>query len=154
MESKRKLIHLRQKAYFEQKLKERLSFLSGRGVEARQIVKDPIAKNLKADIKAVNYRLKRIADYEKIAEDIAKAKADRAAALLKEQEGGKAEKPKKAPAEGKEKKPKPEKKAGPPKEAEGGPRQPGAGASEEGKAPKKAHEKAPAEPTAEAKETK
>ena len=124
MEPRRKEMYLRQKAYFEQKLKERLFFLSGKDIEPRQADKDPIAKKLKADIKAVNYRLKRIADYKEIAENMAKVKADRAAALLKEKEGAKADKAKKSPEEGKEKKPKPEKKAAPPKVAEGSQSQP------------------------------
>ena len=48
-------------------------------------------------------RLRLIADNEKRAEEMAKIKAERAAAPRKEKEGGKGDKTKKAPEEGKEK---------------------------------------------------
>ena len=131
---KRKQMQLRQKAYFEQKLKDRLSFLSGKGIEAPKVDKDSLVRKLKASIRAVNNRLRLIADNEKRTEEMAKIKADRAAAPPKEQEGGKAEKPKKAPEEGKEKKIKAEKKAAPPKAQEGGKSQKAAEAPEEAKA--------------------
>ncbi len=115
-----KQIQMRQKAYLEQKLQNRLSFLSGKEIEAPKIDKDPLVRKLQANIRAVNNRLRLIADNEKRTEEIAKIKADRAAAPPKEQEGGKVEKPKKAPEEGKEKKIKGEKKAVPPKAQEGG----------------------------------
>jgi hypothetical protein len=125
MESKKKQIHLRQKAYFERKLEDRLSSLSGKGIEAPKTDKDPLVKNLKASLKAVNNRLRLMAAHDQRTEEMAKAKADKAAAALKAKEGGeaeKAEKPKKAPEHGKEKKekPKPEKKPAPPKAPEGG----------------------------------
>jgi len=131
---KRKQMQLRQKAYFEQKLKDRLSFLSGKGIEAPKVDKDSLVRKLKASIRAVNNRLRLIADNEKRTEEMAKIKAERAAAPPKEQEGGKAEKPKKAPEEGKEKKIKAEKKAAPPKAQEGGKSQKAAEAPEEAKA--------------------
>jgi uncharacterized membrane protein YukC len=127
-------MQLRQKAYFEQKLKDRLSFLSGKGIEAPKVDKDSLVRKLKASIRAVNNRLRLIADNEKRTEEMAKIKAERAAAPPKEQEGGKAEKPKKAPEEGKEKKTKAEKKAAPPKAQEGGKSQKAAEAPEEAKA--------------------
>ena len=123
MEMKRKPLHLRHKAEFEKELKDRLAYLSGKGIEAHAVDKDPIVKKLKADIKAVDRRLKVVAEHEKRTEEMAKAKADKAAARLKEKEAGeaeKAQKPKKAPAPAKEKKAKPEKKPAPPKAPEGG----------------------------------
>lgn len=117
---KRKQMQMRQKAYFEQKLQNRLSFLSGKGIEAPKIDKDPLVRKLQANIRAVNNRLRLIADNEKRTEEMAKIKAERAAAPPKEEEGGKVEKPKKAPEVGKEKKIKGEKKAAPPKAQEGG----------------------------------
>jgi hypothetical protein len=117
---KRKQMQMRQKAYFEQELQNRLSFLSGKGIEAPKINKDPLVRKLQANIRAVNNRLRLIADSEKRTEEMAKIKAERAAAPPKEQEGGKVEKSKKAPQEGKEKKIKGEKKAAPPKAQEGG----------------------------------
>ncbi|MDP2914826.1 MAG: hypothetical protein Q8O91_05180 [Candidatus Aminicenantes bacterium] len=130
---KRKQMQMRQKAYFEQKLQNRLSFLSGKGIEAPKINKDPLVRKLQANIRGVNHRLRLIADNEKRTEEMAKIKAERAAAPPKEQEGGKVEKSKKAPAEGKEKKIKGEKKAAPPKAQEGGKSQKAAEAPEEGK---------------------
>jgi hypothetical protein len=70
--------------------------------------KDTIVKKLKADIKAVNKRLRTVAENDKRTEEMAKIKAERAAAPPKEQEGGKGEKPKKAAEQGKGKKAKPE----------------------------------------------
>jgi hypothetical protein len=130
---KRKQMQMRQKAYFEQKLRNRLYFLSGKGIEAPKIDKDPLVRKLQANIRAVNNRLRLIADNEKRTEEIAKIKAERAAAPAKKQEGGKVEKLKKAPEEGKEKKIKGEKKAAPPKAQEGGKSQKAAEASEEDK---------------------
>jgi hypothetical protein len=131
---KRKQMIMRQKEYFEQKLKDRLSFLSGKGIVSPKADKDTLVRKLKADIRAVNNRLRMIADNDKRTEDMAKIKAERAAAPLKEQEGGKVEKPKKAPKEGKEKKIKAEKKAAPPKAQNGGKSQKTTESPEESKA--------------------
>jgi hypothetical protein len=133
---KRKQMQMRQKAYFEQELKNRLSFLAGKGIEAPKSDKDAIVKNLKANIRATDRRLRFIAGYETRTQELAKAKADKAAARLKEKEGGKVEKPAKAPAEVKEKKAKPEKKAAAPKAQDGGKSPKTPEASKEGKAPK------------------
>jgi len=131
---KRKQMIMRQKADFEQKLKDRLSFLSGKGIVSPKADKDTLVRKLKANIRAMNKRLRLIADDEKRTEEMAKIKAERAAAPLKEQEGGKAEKPKKAPEEGKRKKIKADKKAAPPKAPEGGKSQKTTESPEEGKA--------------------
>ena len=141
---KRKQMLMRQKAYFEQKLKNRLSFLSGKGIEAPKADKDTLVRKIQASIRAVNNRLRLIADDEKRTEEMAKIKAERAAAPLNEQEGGKAEKPKKAPEEGKEKKIKAEKKAAPLKTPEGGKSQKATESPEEGKAITKNKKETPA----------
>ena len=120
MEPKRKPILMKQKAYFEQKLKDRLSFLSGKGIKPPKTDKDTLARKFAATIKAINRRLKRIADIEKRTAEMAKTKAERAAAPRKEQESGKGEKPKKASEEGKGKKIKTGAKSAPPKAPEGG----------------------------------
>ena len=112
---KRKQMLMRRKAYFEHELQDRLSFLSGKGIESPKADKDTLVRNLQANIRAVNKRLRLIADNEKRTEEMAKIKAERAAAPQKAKEGGKGEKPKKAPEEGKGKKIKAEKKAAPPK---------------------------------------
>jgi len=119
---RRKQIVMRQKATFEQELKDRLSDLSGKGVKSPQTDRNTLVKKLKADIKASNKRLRRIAEEEKRTEEMARIKAEKAAAPKKDQEGAKAEKPKAAPKEGKPKKakapegPKPQKKAESPAE--------------------------------------
>jgi hypothetical protein len=138
---KRKQKQLRQEAYFEQKLQNRLSFLSGKGIESPKADKDSLVKKLQANIRAIKNRLKLIADNEKRTEEIAKVKAERAAAPLKEQEGGKVEKPKKAAEEGKGKKIKTEKKAAPPKAQESGKSQKPTEPPEEAEATKIKNEK-------------
>lgn len=104
----RKQMLLQQRASFEQTLRERLSFLSGKGIQPPKTDKDTIVRKLKADIKAVNRRLKAVAENDKRTEEMAKIKAERAAAPQKEQETAKSDKPKKSPEEGKVKKAKPE----------------------------------------------
>jgi len=103
----RKQMLLQQRASFEQTLQERMSSLSKKGIQPPKTDKDPIVKKLKADIKAVNKRLRAVAENDKKTEENTKRKADRAAAP-KEQEAAKSEKPKKASDEGKVKKAKPE----------------------------------------------
>ena len=152
---KRKQVLMRQKASFEQKLHDRLSFLSGKGIISPKADKDTLVRNLQANIRAVNYRLRLIADHEKRTEEMAKIKAERAAAPRKEQEGGKGEKPKKAPEEGKGKKVKAEKAAAPPKSPEGGKSQKTTESSEEGKATmKKKEEETKEEPAGQVKADK
>jgi hypothetical protein len=130
----RKPMLMRQKARFEHTLKDRMSFLSGKGIKSPKAEKDTIVRKLQADLKAVNKRLRVIAASEKRTEEMAKTKAERAAAPKQEQDGGKGEKPKKAAGDGKEKKIKPEKKAAPPKTPEGDKSQKPAESPEEGKA--------------------
>jgi len=100
---KRKQVQLRYQADSELELQNRLSFLSGKGIEASKAGKDPTVRKLKAHIREPKNRLRRIADYEKKTEEMEKAKADRAAVPPKEQESAQAEKPKKAPQEVKKK---------------------------------------------------
>jgi len=130
----RKQMLLRQIARFEHTLQERLSFLSGKGIKSPKADKDTIVRKMQADLRAVNKRLRAIAASEKRTEEMAKIKAERAAAPKQEQEGGKGEKPKKAAEEGKGKKIKAEKKAAPPKAPEGGKAPTTAESPEEGKA--------------------
>jgi len=134
---KRKQVQLRHKAEFEQDLQNRLSFLSGKGIEAPQADRDPIVRKLKAEIREAKNRLRRIADHDKRTEEMAKIKADRAAAPAQEKEAGKAEKPKKTPEEGKEKKVKGEKKSAAPKAQEGGKSQKASESSGEAKTKQK-----------------
>jgi len=116
----RKQMLLQQRASFEQTLRERRAFLSEKGIVPPKADKDTIVRKLKADIKAVNRRLKAVAANDKRTEEMAKVKAERAAAPSKEQDVVKTDKPKKGPEEGKVKKAKPESPKGPksPKAAE------------------------------------
>jgi hypothetical protein len=130
----RKPMLMRQKARFEHTLQDRLSFLSGKGVKSPKAEKDTVVRKMQADLKAVNKRLRVIAASEKRTEELAKIKAERAAAPKTEQETGKGEKAKKAAEEGKAKKIKTEKKAAAPKSTEGDKSQKPTGSPEEGKA--------------------
>jgi hypothetical protein len=141
---KRKQMLMRQKAYFEHELQDRMSFLAGKGIESPKADKDTLVRKLQADIRAVNKRLRLIADSEKKTEEMAKIKAERAAAPQKEQEGGKGEKLKKAPEAGKGKKIK--------KTPESGKSQKTTESPEEGKATmKKKAEKSGEEPAGQVK---
>jgi hypothetical protein len=123
MGKNRKQVLERQKEGFEQALKKRLAFLSEKGIAAPKIDKDPLVRKHKAAVKAVNSRLRSLADNEKRFEAAAKAKAERASAPREGKDGGKPEKagkPKKGQEAGKAKKPKPEKKAAPAASPEGG----------------------------------
>jgi hypothetical protein len=130
----RKPMLMRQKARFEHTLKDRLSFLSGKGVKSPKAEKDTIVRKMMADLKALNKRLRVITASEKRTEEMAKIKAERAAAPKQEQEAGKGEKAKKAAEEGKGKKIKAEKKAAPPKAPESDKSQKTTESPEEGKA--------------------
>ena len=121
---RRKQMLMRQKAFVVQELKDRRSFLSGKGIKSPKADRDTLVRKLLADIRAVDNRLRRIADNDKRTEDMAKIKAERAAAPRKEQKGkeqkgGKDANAKKALEEGKGKKIKAEKKAAPLKAPEG-----------------------------------
>lgn len=129
MSLRRKEIVTAQKASFEQRLKDRLAKLAEKGIKDRQADRDPIVKNLKSEVKASTKRLARIAEIDKRTEEMARVKAERAAAPKKEEEA-KAPKGKPAAKEGKPKKEKPE------------------GAKGEAKPPKKKPEEAKAAPAA------
>ncbi len=122
MSLKKKQIIEKRKADFEAQMQKRMAYLESKGLEPKKAAKDTIVRKIKADIKALNGRLKFFIENEKITEDAAKAKADKAAAPKEEKSTGKAakpekaEKPKKGGDEAKEKKPKAEKKPAAPKE--------------------------------------
>ena len=126
MASKLKQTQLKRKEQYERRLNTRLALLSERKTEPSKIEKDPLVKNLRANIAATNARLKAIAKIEQRTAELAKIKAEKVekaekeAALRKAPGGGKEKgkdkgkdkekEPKKAaPAEGKEKKKKKEK---------------------------------------------
>jgi len=129
MASKLKTTQLKRKEQYERRLKTRLALLAERKTDPSKINKDPLVKNLRANIEATDARLKAIAKIEQRTAELAKikaekaeaAKAEKAAALGKPAEGGKEKgkekgkdkgkdkETKKAPEEGKEKKKKKEK---------------------------------------------
>lgn len=129
MASKLKTTQLKRKEQYERRLKTRLALLAERKTDPSKINKDPLVKNLRADIEATDARLKAIAKIEQRTAELAKikaekaeaAKAEKAAAPGKPAEGGKEKgkekgkdkgkdkETKKAPEEGKEKKKKKEK---------------------------------------------
>jgi hypothetical protein len=114
MVSRKKEAQERRKAYFDRGLEERLSFLAKKGVEAPGIDKDALVKKLRANIRAINDRLKAIAGNEKRTEELAKIKAEKAAAppVSKDQAVSKEKLSKEASEQGKEKKKKKEKEKG------------------------------------------
>jgi hypothetical protein len=57
MGSKHKQSRMEQKASFERRLEDRLSYLSKKGIESPKIDKDVLVKKLRADINAVKTRL-------------------------------------------------------------------------------------------------
>lgn len=108
MGSNKKHVQTGQKESFERKLKERLAFLSDKGVETHNIDKDALVKHLKANIRAINNRLKAIDANERKDEELAKKKVEKAAAPQEDSDGIKKKKKTETPVEGKEKKKKKE----------------------------------------------
>lgn len=80
MASKTEATRQNQAAYWEGKLAERIALLTGEGLEAKAIAKDPAVKMLKAKIKRSNVRLRTIAAMAQKVEDKARAKAEKLAA--------------------------------------------------------------------------
>ncbi|MBA4397250.1 MAG: hypothetical protein C0394_07705 [Syntrophus sp. (in: bacteria)] len=109
MGSKHRQAQNGRKASLERNLKNRLALLSSKGIESREMDKDALVKKMRANIDAVNYRLKAIDASEKKTAELARMKAEKAAAPPKEPEAVKEEKKvKEAPAAGKGKKKKTE----------------------------------------------
>ena len=104
MGSNQKQSQIEQKESFERKLKNRLALLSEEGIDSRKIDKDSLVKKLRANVKAINTRLKAIDAIEKKNEELAKMKLEKANAPRKEMKGIKEKKVKETPAEVKEKK--------------------------------------------------
>ncbi len=124
MASKLKKTQQKRKEQYERRLATRLALLSDKKTDPSKIEKDPLVKNLRANIAATDARLKAIAKIEQRTAELAKMKAEKAeqkAALRKAELGGKEKEKekgkekgkekesKKAPSEGKEKKEKKEK---------------------------------------------
>lgn len=80
MGSKQRQAQNGQKASFERNLKDRLTILSGRGIESSEVDKDNLVKKFRANIKAINNRLRAIDANEKKTEELARLKVEKAAA--------------------------------------------------------------------------
>jgi hypothetical protein len=119
MASKLKATQQKRKEQYERRLANRLALLSEKKIDPSKINKDPLVKNLRANIEASDARLKAIAKIEERAAELAKMKTEKMeqkAALRqaeiggggkekeKGKEKGKEKETKKAPAEGQEKK--------------------------------------------------
>ncbi|MDQ5986218.1 MAG: hypothetical protein CSYNP_01937 [Syntrophus sp. SKADARSKE-3] len=110
MGSNSKQSQLGQKTSIERNLKDRLAVLAEKGLDSGKIEKDNLVKKFRANIKAINNRLKTIDANEKKTAELARLKAEKAAAPKKDPEAVKekkvkaAEKPATAPAKEKQKK--------------------------------------------------
>jgi len=116
-----------QKASLEKELAGRLAALKTRGLDEKEIAKDPVLKNLCARMKQANARIAAIEKKARRTEDLARIKAEKAAQPKEQPEEkpekkpekkAKAEKPAKEKAEttdAKEKAPKKKKKEAEPK---------------------------------------
>jgi hypothetical protein len=97
MASKSKAARVDQKAYWENKLDQRLSVLAEKGLESGRTAKDATVRKLRAKIRKTDARLKAITGLEKKAEEMIQNKAEKMTAPLKEQ-GKKKKQPEQGPA--------------------------------------------------------
>jgi hypothetical protein len=88
MTSKSKESRIEQKRYWETKLEHRLGALAEKGADPRNAAKDPAVKKMRAYLRETEARLKTITSLEVKAEEMAKKKAEKAAAP-KEEKGKK-----------------------------------------------------------------
>jgi hypothetical protein len=77
MSSKHREARLEQKAYWEEKLNQRLAVLNDKGTASEKIAKDPFVRNARAKIRKSEFRLKAIIDLEKKLKEMEKAKAEK-----------------------------------------------------------------------------
>ena len=79
MASKSEETRLKQKATLEQKLQKRLALLAEKGLDEKKIARDVLVKELKANLKGTQVRLRAIAANVKRTADLAVMKAERLA---------------------------------------------------------------------------
>jgi hypothetical protein len=79
MASKSKETRLKQKATLETKMQKRLALLAEQGMDEKMIARDVLIKELKANLKETQVRLRAIAANEKRTQDLAAMKAERLA---------------------------------------------------------------------------
>ena len=80
MASKEKAARLDQKRHWDEKLDQRLSILTDKGVDPEKASKDTTVRKLRAKIRETDKRLKAIEGKEKKSEEMAKIKAEKLAA--------------------------------------------------------------------------
>jgi len=117
MASQSKETRLIQKAILNAKLQKRLALLAEKGLDEKRIARDVLVKQLKAELKAMDVRLRAIAAHVKRTEDLAAVKAERLAKPKEEAPKAKEAAPEPPPeAKAKKKKKKEEKGEEAPKE--------------------------------------
>lgn len=79
MPSKSEATRLVQKAFWEEKLKQRLSVLAEEGAPKEAMGKDAMVEALRAKVRETNRRLTTIRTLQQKAQDLARAKAEKAA---------------------------------------------------------------------------
>ena len=101
MGSKQRETVLGQKAYFEEKLKERRSYLTQKGIASQEAAKDGVLKKIHAQLRKANLKIRALDSIAKRTDELANMKAEKFATPPKAKKEKKAaEKPEK----GKEKK--------------------------------------------------
>jgi hypothetical protein len=80
MTSKSREVRVEQKKYWETKLEQRLGMLAEQGLETKKVVRDPAVKKIRAHLRETEARLKAIFSLEGQAEEMARKKAEKAAA--------------------------------------------------------------------------
>jgi hypothetical protein len=88
MGSRSKASRLDQKAYWKEKLDERLLLLADRGLEPEKMARDGGVRKIRAEIRKAGARLKVISDSEQKTEDMARSKAEKVARPKKEKGKG------------------------------------------------------------------
>jgi stringent starvation protein B len=86
MPSKSKAARLNQKGFLENKLEQMLTVLAENGLKPGEISRDARVKGTRAKIRKTNARLKAISALEKKAEEMARIKAEKAAAPKEEKD--------------------------------------------------------------------
>jgi hypothetical protein len=89
MPSKSEAARETQREYWQNKLNQRLSFLTDKDMGSSKIIKDATVRKIRAKLRETEGRLKAIADLEKKKEDMARRKAEKKAAPKKEKAGKK-----------------------------------------------------------------
>jgi hypothetical protein len=88
MASKSKEVRIEQRKYWENKLDQRLEVLAEKGLKPQETAKDPAVKKIRAHLRETEARLRSITSLEAKVEEMARVKAEKAAAP-KEKKGKK-----------------------------------------------------------------